>query len=422
MTREVSSLRRPALSRLLVAAVAASAVVAAPPAYADPVGLVATPGGDVLDLGSGARCQVPMDEVERLCDELEADAGQEVSYRAEPVGGYQFQDWRVVGGGPVPCEEASGATTWSGTVCSFVVPSGGVGLKATFTDTEDPAAPQITGPTGPVNQPPSFLFADPETDPTFRRFRCTVTPATEGRPVREQFGPCDRAGDAELGHTAAAPATSGEYKLWVLAEDWRGNVSYADLTWTYDIDADTKIVDRPPKLTKETLASFAFESPEVASGFRCRLDGRSIPCASFRVGNGTHTFTVATVDLLGNVDPSPASYTWRVDTVRPRVKQKAPTGRRVARSATVTVVFSEAMNKSTVAVRRGKPASVYLLRGHRKVAATVRYVRRGGAYRAVLDPTRRLAPRTAYRVVVTDQPRDLARNFLRPTSWRFRTR
>lgn len=51
------------------------------------------------------------------------------------------------------------------------------------------------------------------------------------------------------------------------------------------------------------------QSPE-ASAYRCRLDGRSLPCAEGLVtlrdlASGRHTFVAAAVDPAGNVDPSP---------------------------------------------------------------------------------------------------------------------
>ena len=61
----------------------------------------------------------------------------------------------------------------------------------------------------------------------------------------------------------------------------------------------------------------------VAS-FECKLDAGSFTaCTNPKdysgLSAGSHTFQVRTVDVAGNVDASPASYTWTVDTTAPTV-------------------------------------------------------------------------------------------------------
>ncbi|UMG94699.1 Ig-like domain-containing protein [Nocardioides sp. TF02-7] len=352
---------------------------------------------------------------------MEADPGESVSYRAEPDSDYDFAGWRSAGGA-VPCVEAGGETTWAGENCSFVVPAGGVDLTAEFVDPDPPKAPVVEdGPAGPVNRPPSFVFADPtvhDEDATFHEFRCAVGPVQGGAPAGDSFVPCRHEDPSVLGHTVTDTLPDGEHLLWVLAEDFYGNRSEPTaVAWTYDrVPPTVRFEDRPARYSTETTPVFGYWTDGAVKS--CSLDGEEIPCQSIRVRNGRHTFVVTVEDAAKNT--ASASYTWQVDTVRPRVRRKAPTGRRVSRTANVTLFFSEPMQKALV-VRRGKPA-VQLLQGRKRVAATVRYVRRGRTYRAILDPKRRLRARTAYRVVVTALPKDLAGNTLRPTGWRFRTR
>ena len=85
---------------------------------------------------------------------------------------------------------------------------------------------------------------------------------------------------------------------------------------------ETEIQAAPPPLASSRTASFAFDSPRPNSQFQCRLDGGDFsPCASpQQFGNlpeGTHTFEVRAFDQYGNVDGSPAVYTWTVDVTAP---------------------------------------------------------------------------------------------------------
>jgi subtilisin-like proprotein convertase family protein len=85
---------------------------------------------------------------------------------------------------------------------------------------------------------------------------------------------------------------------------------------------ETQIQTAPPPLASSRQASFEFGSPRPNSQFQCRLDGGDFaPCASPQeFGNlpeGTHTFEVRAFDQYGNVDGSPAMYTWTVDATAP---------------------------------------------------------------------------------------------------------
>jgi PKD repeat protein len=68
-----------------------------------------------------------------------------------------------------------------------------------------------------------------------------------------------------------------------------------------------------------TSAVFWFSASEVAK-FECSLDGRPFaPCVSpvsySRLGAGSHTFQVRSIDRAGNIDPTPAEQTWTVESV-----------------------------------------------------------------------------------------------------------
>jgi hypothetical protein len=78
--------------------------------------------------------------------------------------------------------------------------------------------------------------------------------------------------------------------------------------------------DRPPRtrITKARVrqkarrATFAFDSNEEGSSFRCRLDGhRASSCVSPRsyagLTAGSHAFRVDAVDAAGNADATPVA-------------------------------------------------------------------------------------------------------------------
>ncbi|MCE9575942.1 MAG: cadherin-like domain-containing protein, partial [Deltaproteobacteria bacterium] len=81
---------------------------------------------------------------------------------------------------------------------------------------------------------------------------------------------------------------------------------------------DTTITANPTNPSDVLSPSFSFTSPDAAATFQCSLDGAAFaacttPLTVGPLALGSHTFQVRAVDAAGNVDPSPASYTWRVN-------------------------------------------------------------------------------------------------------------
>src|SRR5262249_58593905 len=74
-------------------------------------------------------------------------------------------------------------------------------------------------------------------------------------------------------------------------------------------------------------ASFTFSGTDSGTGvasFECKLDGGSFaactsPKSYSSLADGSHTFQVRAIDGAGNVDPTPASFTWTIDTRPPAV-------------------------------------------------------------------------------------------------------
>ena len=134
--------------------------------------------------------------------------------------------------------------------------------------------------------------------------------------------------------TCTSPFTSpalvdSSHTFDVYAVDMLGNVdaSPASYTWTIDTTApDTTIIDKPASLDNDSTPTFTFSGNEGAdsgiASFMCRMDGGTYtactsPFTSSALADGSHTFDVYAVDMLGNADASPASHTWTLDTTAP---------------------------------------------------------------------------------------------------------
>ncbi len=126
------------------------------------------------------------------------------------------------------------------------------------------------------------------------------------------------------GGSAAIPVSVSGTVVSVRAIDQAGNGS-AVATLTVRIDTvapDTTISASPPALSNSSSASFGVSSNESVVTFECKLDsGTFAPCSTpinyNALGEGSHTFSVRALDVAGNVDASPATFIWAVDTIAP---------------------------------------------------------------------------------------------------------
>lgn len=77
-----------------------------------------------------------------------------------------------------------------------------------------------------------------------------------------------------------------------------------------------KIGKKPKKRTTKRTAKFTFSSSEAGSTFKCKLDRKPFrSCTSpfkKKVKPGKHRFQLEAIDAAGNVDPTPATYRWKV--------------------------------------------------------------------------------------------------------------
>jgi hypothetical protein len=81
------------------------------------------------------------------------------------------------------------------------------------------------------------------------------------------------------------------------------------------VPPETTITKQPTAKTRKKSATFEFTSSEANSTFECSLDGAAYaPCASpatYKVGKGNHALSVRARDAAGNLDPTPATASWK---------------------------------------------------------------------------------------------------------------
>jgi parallel beta-helix repeat protein len=113
----------------------------------------------------------------------------------------------------------------------------------------------------------------------------------------------------------------GAHTFRVRARDAAGNAdpTPAVYTWTVDQTAPETVISGggPGASTTSTSASFSFTSPESGVTFQCALDTTQFaactsPASYSNLAVGPHTFQVRAVDAAGNLDGSPAPYTWTI--------------------------------------------------------------------------------------------------------------
>ncbi|HEU4322772.1 MAG TPA: Ig-like domain-containing protein [Roseiflexaceae bacterium] len=186
-------------------------------------------------------------------------------------------------------------------------------------DTTVPAAPVVNNPAnGSVTNnplPPVTGTAEPAS---------TVTVYLNGNPL----GTTTVDGSGNWSYTLPSALADGTYTVRARASDAAGNTSVDSNTNTFVVDTvepDTTFTATPPAITNSTSASFTFTGSGTGSAvarFECSLDGAAFAtCASpqnlIGLAEGNHTFAVRAVDAAGNVDASPASYSWAVDVTAP---------------------------------------------------------------------------------------------------------
>ena len=122
----------------------------------------------------------------------------------------------------------------------------------------------------------------------------------------------------------------GTHIITASATDAAGNTASETFTITVQdtTPPDTSMVTKPSALTNSNNATFAVSGTDAVgiAGFLYKIDNAanwtsttSTAISFTGLPEGNHTFQVAAFDAAGNVDATPASYTWTVDTTPPTV-------------------------------------------------------------------------------------------------------
>jgi hypothetical protein len=149
----------------------------------------------------------------------------------------------------------------------------------------------------------------------------SVTVTLDGNQIAtNSITPCD--GSCSVSVTRnVGPLSAGTHTIGAAAINDFGQSHLRPLTLT--VAPDTAIDSGPNGPTKSAMPTFTYHSPTSGTTFQCKVDQASYATCpttgytpSAALADGSHTFYVR-ANSSGHTDPSPASQTFTVDTVRP---------------------------------------------------------------------------------------------------------
>lgn len=203
----------------------------------------------------------------------------------------------------------------------------GTGTAASYTWKVDLTPPEVTVLSGPADPSPggsaAFKYNSSESPSTFQ---CSLEP--EGEPA--VFSNCAATGKTYPDAEHPAPLANGIWTFEVRATDQAGNRSTPGAmpagTYSWEVDnsltdetpPETTLLSKPANPSESSTAAFTYESNEANSSFECALDaGPFAPCPAAGVlysglTGGPHSFQVRAIDASGNIDPTPARYSFDV--------------------------------------------------------------------------------------------------------------
>jgi hypothetical protein len=116
----------------------------------------------------------------------------------------------------------------------------------------------------------------------------------------------------------------GSHTFSVRATDLAGNVESAPpvYDWVVYSDPPETFITSQPSNPSQANVAFAFACDQSWCSFACQLDASAwaaclSPVSYSGLSSGSHTFSVRATNSAGNVDATPPSVTWTVDTTVP---------------------------------------------------------------------------------------------------------
>jgi len=216
-----------------------------------------------------------------------------------------------------------------------------------------------TDASGPSACSTVLTYVEDSTDPDTT---LVPVPATTGPSVSFTFSGSDAGSgvshfECSLNGTSFTTCTSptnysnlsgGPNTFQVRAVDAAGNFdpTPASQTWIVDtVSPNVTFTAKPPTLTNQRSATFAFVADKTPSTFECSLDGAPFTtCSSPQIysglANGVHTVAVH-ANWLGLIGP-PSQYAWTVDLVAPQTTiGSGPPAASTSAAATFTFAANE---------------------------------------------------------------------------------
>jgi hypothetical protein len=181
----------------------------------------------------------------------------------------------------------------------------------------------------------SITFVPSELTITAKEYNLAVTTSGNGTVAKSPDQPKYLSGSSV--QLTATPAVGWSFAGW--SGDASGSANPLNVTMDGDknitatfVDVtrpNTQITSFPPNPSYNNSATFTFTgtdnaTPSSSLMFECKLDGGAwATCSSPKMYSGltnsSHTFSVRAKDAAGNVDATPAYYTWTVKSNRPPV-------------------------------------------------------------------------------------------------------
>jgi hypothetical protein len=197
------------------------------------------------------------------------------------------------------------------------------------------------------------------------RFEAGPPDMTPQGPIRLELNGSEVASTPYPGTLTYTIQTTGTYDFFVSIAQGRVTWQFACTPAPDTMPPDTSITAQPATLTTSPTATFSFTGTDdvtapTALTFACALDGAMFtsctsPTSYPSLADGSHTFQVQARDAAGNIDPTPASFTWRVDRTPPAVScnvspnQLWPPNHQLV-PVSVTVTATDAASMGPVAV------------------------------------------------------------------------